>query len=108
MNGGDRPSETGVPRRLYAESFDATQRAEYEQALAMEGLAEEIALLRVRLKAAAGDEKTDIRVLAHFMNALVRAVSAEYRLSPRARKDLADNVAAVLNSLGDQLLPADL
>ena len=107
MNGGDRQSETGVPRHLYAESLDPTQRVDYEQALAMDGLGEEIALLRVRLKAAAGDEKTDIRVMAYFMNTLVRAVAAQYRLSPRARRDLADNVAAVLNSLGDQLLPAD-
>lgn len=107
MNEGDRPSATGVPRRLYAEYLDPIRQAEYEQALAMEGLAEEIALLRIRLKAAAEDEKTDIRLLAYFMNSLVRAVAAQHRLSPRARKDLADNVAAVLNSLGDQLLPAD-
>ena len=38
---------------------------------------------------------------------LVRAVATQYRLSPRARKDLADRMAAVLNSVGDQILPAD-
>ena len=41
------------------------------------------------------------------MNTLVRAVAAQYRLSPRAKKDLADNFAAVFNSLGDHILPAD-
>jgi hypothetical protein len=73
----------------------------------MEGLDAEIALLRVRLKAALADEKTDLRLLVLGVNTLVRAVAAQYRLSPKARKDLADNMSAVLNSLGDQLLPAD-
>jgi hypothetical protein len=38
---------------------------------------------------------------------LVRAVSAQYRLSPKAKKDLADSLAAVFNSLGDHILPPD-
>ncbi len=37
----------------------------------------------------------------------VWAVGARYRLSPKSRKDLADNLAATLNSLGDQLLPPE-
>ena len=36
-----------------------------------------------------------------------RAVGARYRLSPKSRKDLAENLAAALNSLGDQLLPPE-
>lgn len=37
----------------------------------------------------------------------MRAVGARYRLSPKSRRDLADNLAATLNSLGDQLLPPE-
>ncbi len=37
----------------------------------------------------------------------MRAVATQYRLSPKARKDLAERMAAVLNSVGDQILPAD-
>lgn len=37
----------------------------------------------------------------------MRAVGARYRLSPKSRGDLADNLAATLNSLGDQLLPPE-
>jgi len=37
----------------------------------------------------------------------VRAVATHYRLSPKAAKDLAAKVTAALDSLGDQLLPAD-
>jgi hypothetical protein len=32
-------------------------------------------------------------------------VAAQYRLSPRASKDLSDNPAAVLNRFGDIIMP---
>jgi hypothetical protein len=86
------------------------ERSEQEllnEAMAIEGLEQEIALLRVRLKAAFEEEKPDLRLLTKVMNTLVRAVATQYRLSPKARQDLADNLSAILNSLGDQLLPAD-
>jgi hypothetical protein len=38
---------------------------------------------------------------------LTRAVAMQYRLSPRASKDLSDNLAAVLNRFGDLIVPAD-
>lgn len=107
MNDGGNPSAAEVRDPIYAESLSPGQRADYDRALALDDLTQEIALLRVRLKAAANDEETDLRLLAYVMNTLVRALVAQYRLSPKARKGLADNITAVLNSLGDQLLPAD-
>ncbi len=72
-----------------------------------EGLHAEISLLRKRLLEAMEDEDVDLRRVAQGMNALVRAVATEHRMSPKASQDLADNIAAVLNHIGDQLLPAD-
>jgi hypothetical protein len=57
--------------------------------------------------AALDKEPADLRSLVLGMNALMRMVVAEYRLSPRASKDLADNVAAVLNNFADQMVPSD-
>lgn len=76
-------------------------------ALAMEGLEEEIAVLRVRLYKAIEENPDDFRLMTHGIDMLVKAVAAQYRLSPKARKDLAAQITAVLNSVGDQLLPAD-
>ena len=38
---------------------------------------------------------------------LTTAVAAQYLLSPRASRDLSDNLAAVLNRFGDLIVPAD-
>lgn len=108
MEAGAKPGGRQASLRpFYADSVKAAERLGLQRALTIEGLDEEIAILRVRLTAAAGGHPEDLRPLDHGVQTLVRAVAAQYRLSPKARRDLADNIAAVLNSLGDQLLPAD-
>jgi hypothetical protein len=83
------------------------ERVDLREAAKVEDLAEEIAVLRVWLKRALNEHPGDYQLLVRGVNTLVRAVAAQYRLSPRASKDLSDNFAAVLNSLGDHILPAD-
>jgi hypothetical protein len=77
-----------------------------EQARNMEGLDEEIAMLRVHLRKALEASPDDLRLLTLGVNMLVKAVAAQYRLSPKSRRDLSDHLSNLLNSLGDQLLPA--
>lgn len=108
MDAATNPPEAPVScDAFYAECVSEAERPQLEAALTIEGLEYEIALLRVRLKAVAKAHPEDFRLLTHGTQALARAVATQYRLSPKARRDLADNLSAVLNSLGDQLLPAD-
>src|SRR3990172_2466671 len=88
------------------EVLDAGPERRTGEAQQVEGLDDEIALLRVRLKRAVEERPEDMQLLVRGVDLLVKAVAARYRLSPKARRDLADNLAATLNSLGDQLLPA--
>jgi len=84
-----------------------TERIQLKKAAKVESLADEIALLRVRLKSALKERPENLRLVERGIALLVRAVSAQYRLSPKATKDLADSLAAVFNSLGDHILPPD-
>ncbi len=106
-----RPVRPARPRSsvrdFYRRALTEAEQLELDGARELEGLEEEIAVLRVRLQTALQEKPEDLELLTKGVEVLVKAVGAQYRLSPRARKDLADNVAAVLNSLGDQLLPAD-
>lgn len=92
---------------FYSDALTPEERERLPAARELEGLEEEIATLRVRLHSVIQNHPDDLRTLAAGVQMLVRAVAAQYRLSPRARKDLAENITAVLNSLGDQLVPAD-
>ncbi len=90
---------------FYRQALDRAERLDLERAQEIEGLDDEIALMRVRLKRAMKEHPQDAQLLMKGLEILVRAVGARYRLSPKSRKDLAENLAATLNSLGDQLLP---
>jgi len=83
----------------------AAEAIELDEAGEIEGLADEIALLTVRLRAAANNDDADLALICKGAEMLVKAVGMQYRLSPRATKDLAQRFAAVLNAVGDQILP---
>ena len=95
-------------RNFYGQALDQAERLDLERAQEIEGLDDEIALVRVRLKRAVEQHPEDVQLLVKGLDILVRAVGARYRLSPKSRRDLADNLAAALNSLGDQLLPPEV
>jgi hypothetical protein len=111
----DRWSEPVLPKRprrrsapnFYRDSLSETEQIQLKDAQKVENLGDEIAVFRVRLKKALKDRPEDFRLLERGIGILVRAVSAQYRLSPKARHDLADSLAAVFNSLGDHILPPD-
>ena len=82
-------------------------QADLEAARQVEGLEEEIAVLRVQLRQAVREHPKDIKLMSQGLGMLVKAVAAQYRLSPRAKRDLTENLAGILNSFGDLILPAD-
>ena len=102
------PGSPVSARNFYGKpAITEAERVELDEAREVEGLADEIAMLRVELRKALDKRPVDIKLMARGVEMLVKAVAAQYRLSPKAKKELADNIAAVLNGLGDQLLPAD-
>ena len=102
-----RSGASASARNFYGGALDQAERLDLEQAQEIEGLDDEIALMRVRLKRAVEEHPEDVQLLVKGLDILVRAVGARYRLSPKSRRDLAENLAATLNSLGDQLLPPE-
>ena len=99
-----RPNSTGAAG-FYAAALSEAERVLLPQARKMEGLDEEIALLRVRLKAALEEHPEDLPLLLKCLELLVKAVAAKYRLSKKAEDDLYQNVLGVLRGIGGALWP---
>jgi len=95
------------PRNFYHDSLSETEQIQLKDAAKVQNLGDEIAVLRVRLKTALDERPEDYALLARGVEMLTRAVATQYRLSPKARDDLADSLAAVFNSFGDHILPPD-
>lgn len=111
--GGDGPAggrRTRRARRSPAERFYQDALSEAEQALLptareLEGLGEEIALLRVKIQTAVAEHPENFPLLLKGVALLVRAVAAQYRLSQRAEDDLYQSILGVLEGIGGVLHP---
>ncbi len=98
-------SRSKLAREFYAGALDAAERIELDAASEVEGLDEEIALLRMKLREALGKRPDDLALMLRGIDLLVKAVSARYRLSPEAGEDLSENIANVVRSVGGLLMP---
>ena len=96
------------PAAFYKGALSKAERVQFSEAREVEGLDQEIALLRLKLRQLLEQDPDKVEMLFKGVNLLLRAVATRYRLSPRSRDDLAESISAVLNDIGNQLLPERL
>lgn len=92
-----------APPDFYEHALSEAERQSLAAARAVEGLDEEIALLRVRLREALVDHPGDARLLQTGARLLIQALLAQHRLSPRQADHLGEAVAHVLDEFGEAL-----
>lgn len=85
---------------FYEEALTEAERLRLPRARGVEGIDDEIALLRVRLLGYAQKNPENMEVLMKGVALLVRAVATRYRLSPKSQEDLMENLIGVAQGLG--------
>ncbi len=92
-----------VKQGLYSRVLDEAEGLDFEIASGVEGIDEEIALLRMEIKNAitGGDDK-NLRMLVRATNALERLIRTRYQITAQQRKGLRE---AIGNVLRDVALP---
>ena len=90
---------------FYARALSEAERVLIPQAREITGLDEEIALLRVKLSTALAEHPDNMQQMLRAVELLVRAVSAEYRLSSKSQDNLAAAIDGVLREIGGALFP---
>ncbi len=103
----DQGSGKGKKRRgrFYEAALTEMERLLLSEARELEGLDEEIALLRVKLLTALSEQPQNYELHLKQAGMLVKAVSARYKLGEKAQQDLYDSIDGVLKNLGVNLLP---
>jgi hypothetical protein len=92
-----------LQREFYRDALDDAERIAFETAEEMEGLDREIQVLRVKLRKVVKAKNFNLKLMIRAMDMLNRLVSTRYRISKRSQKDLAANIAAVLQSARSEL-----
>jgi len=88
---------------FYAHALSEAERVLIPEAREITGLDEEIALLRVKLSTALAEHPDNMPQMLRAVELLVRAVSAEYRLSRKSQDNLASAIDGVLKEIGGAL-----
>jgi hypothetical protein len=86
-------------RGFYSRALDEAEKLEFEQASQVEGIDEEIALLRVKLKELV--ERQPDRIDLHFeaANTIARMVRTRYQISKEQKRSLKEAIAKVLTEV---------
>lgn len=93
-----------TPKRFYAKALSEAERADLPVALEVEGMEEELAVLRLRLRTAIEEHPEDLPLMFRGIELIARAVAARYRLSKGEQKDLSSQLIVALRSV-EEMLP---
>lgn len=84
---------------FYQKALDEAERLDFELASGVNGIDDEIALLRVKIKSILGDDPRNIKLIVEATNALERLVRTRYKISKEQRKGLKEAIGSVLKEV---------
>ncbi|MBL7208572.1 MAG: hypothetical protein ISS52_00595 [Dehalococcoidia bacterium] len=84
---------------FYGQALDEAERLELEEARSIEGLDEEIAVLRVKLRELMVTEPERFDLHLKVANTIAKLVKTRYNISKEQRKSLKEAIAKVLTEI---------
>lgn len=99
----EKGGRKGSSRGFYGRALDEAEKLELEEASGIEGIDEEIAILRVKLRKLL--EQQPERIDLHFdaANIIARLVKTRYQITREQKKSLKEAIQKVLIELGVSL-----
>ncbi len=100
--GAPKGNQNARKHGFYAKVLDEAEQLDFELATNLEGIDDEIALLRVKIKSILENDPENIRLIMQATNTLARLVRIRFNVSKEDKKGLKE---AIGNVLRDVALP---
>ncbi len=100
--GAPKGNQNARKHGFYAKVLDEADQLDFELASGVEGIDDEITLLRVKIKSILENDPENIRLIMQATNALERLIRTRYKITKEQRKGLKE---AIGNVLRDVALP---
>jgi len=100
--GAPKGNQNARKHGFYSKVFDEAERLDFEMATGVDGIDDEIALLRVKIKSLLERDPENIKLIMQATNTLARLVRTRYNISREDKKGLKE---AIGNVLRDVALP---
>ena len=92
-------SQTASNPGFYARVLDEAEKLDFELASDVNGIDDEIALLRVKIKSILEHDPENVTLIMHATNALERLIMTRYRITKEQRKGLKEAIGNVLKDI---------
>ncbi|MCK5577026.1 MAG: hypothetical protein KAI14_01805 [Dehalococcoidales bacterium] len=103
--GAPQGNQNARKHGFYSNVLDENEQEDFQQATCVEGIDEEIALLRTKLKSVVAHDPENMKLIMQASNTLVRLIQARYNIGKEDKKGLKE---AISNVLKDIALPLGL
>ena len=100
--GAPKGNQNARKHGFYSKVLDEAEQLDFELASGVEGIDDEIALLRVKIKSILENDPENIKLIMQATNALERLIRTRYKITKEQRKGLKE---AIGNVLRDVALP---
>jgi hypothetical protein len=100
--GAPKGNQNARKHGFYSKVLDEAEKLDFELATNVEGIDDEIALLRVKIKSLIERDPENIKLIIQATNTLVRLVTTRYNISKEDKQGLKE---AISNVLRDVALP---
>ena len=100
--GAPKGNQNARKHGFYSKVLDEAEQLDFELATGVEGIDDEIALLRVKIKSILENDPENIKLIMQATNTLAKLVKTRYNISKEDKKGLKE---AIGNVLRDVALP---
>ena len=97
--GAPRGNQNARKHGFYSRVLDEAERLDLELAQGVEGIDDEIALLRVKIKSILESDPENVRLIMEATNTLARLVRTRYNITKEQKKGLKEAIGNVLKDI---------
>ena len=97
--GAPKGNQNARKHGFYSKVLDEAEQLDFELATGVEGIDDEIALLRVKIKSILENDPENIKLITQATDALARLVRTRYNISKADKKGLKEAIGSVLRDV---------
>jgi len=97
--GAPKGNQNARKHGFYSKVLDEAEQLDFELASGVEGIDDEIALLRVKIKSLIAHDPDNIKLIMQATNTLARLIKTRYNITKEQKKGLKEAIGNVLRDI---------
>ena len=94
-----KPDQKASKRSFYAEAMDEADRLDFKLAAGVDGIDDEIALLRLKIKSILSRDPENIKLIMRATDTLAKLVRTRYKITKEQKKGLKEAIGNVIRDI---------